>query len=58
MPSFSGKGKNTCWKLFFKCPHLLNGNNYVNAVENVVCLMYGTVKDIDNARQSFCESET
>ena len=36
-----------------KCPHLLNvKDDNVNAVENGVCLMYGTVKDINNARYS------
>ena len=57
--SFSGKSKNTCWKMFIKYHHLLTGvgrDNKVNATEKFVCLLYrneeNDVKSIDNARYS------
>ena len=55
--SFSGKGKNTCWKMFIKYPHLSTGvgrDDNVDAAEKFVCLLYGNeendVKGIGNAR--------
>ena len=59
MPSFSDKGRDTCWKVFIKYPYILTGvrkDNNVDATANVLCLLYGIeengVKDIAKARHS------
>ena len=67
MLPLSGKGKNTCWKMFIKYAHLLTGvvrnNNFDDAWAFVydawafVCSLFGIgekdVRGIDDARQSF-----
>ena len=66
MLPLSGKGKNTCWKIFIKYAHLLTGevrDANVDGAWAFVCSLYGIgekdVRGIDDARHSlFCESET
>ena len=44
MLPLSGKGKNTCWKMFIKYAHLLTGvvrNDIVDDVWAFVCSLYG-----------------
>ena len=57
MQSLSGKGKNTCWKMFIKYRHLLTGEVRYDNVDDAwafVCSLYGIGKNdvigIDDAR--------
>ena len=52
----SDKGKNTCWKMFIKYPHLPTGvgsDDNVDAAEKFVCMLFVIeekgVNGIDNA---------
>ena len=65
MLPLSAKGKKTCWKMFIKHAHLLTGvvkDDNVDDASAFVCSLYGIgekdVRGIDDARQSFSESET
>ena len=58
MLPFSGKGKNTCWKMFIKYANLLTGvvrDDNVDDAWAFVCSLYGIrekgVRGIDDARQ-------
>ena len=65
MLPLSGKGKNTCWKMFIKYAHLLTGvvkDDNVDGAWVFVYYLYGIaekdIRGIDDARHILCMSET
>ena len=62
MLPISGKGKNTCWKMFIKYAHLLTGvarDDNVDDAWGFVCSLYGIgekdVRGVDDTRHSLFE---
>ena len=65
MLALSGKGKNTCWKMFIKYVHLLTGvvrDDNVDDAWVFVCSLYGIGEKMSEVLMMpgivFCESET